>query len=905
MSYPPIRVKKVIKRDGRIVDFDPYRIEYAIERAMLAAGFYNKELLKKITEFVLKILDEKFIDKIPTVEEIQDIVEYSLIKFDLYEVAKKYITYRKEKEKIREEKIRLLGKFYEEEVAKRFSVNAIRLMVDRYLLKDENGKLIEGPKQMFERVAALIVIPDILYDPEVYDKEGKQTIKPKEDFNPEEFEGKIGLKKTENGYLVKWNKYHLERMKYLYDYLNERGHMKITWKELLNKIENGDFDKYYDNYLNYYNLMVQKKFLPNSPTLFNAGARLGQLSACFVLPIDDDMKSIMECATNAALIFKSGGGVGVNFSLLRPEGDVVASTAGVASGPVSFMRIIDVITDVIKQGGKRRGANMGILEVWHPDIMKFIHSKEKEGVLENFNISVLITPDFWEYYEKNKNYPLLNPRILRKYNCAFPGDSNFNIDKIPAEAIVSYVNPRNLLEEIAYMAWKTGDPGCLFMDHMNSNNLLYNYKGPIRATNPCGEQPLYPFESCNLGSINLYAMIKFKDGKAYFDWEEYKETIKWAYRFLDNVIDVNTYPIKEIEENTKATRRIGLGYMGLADVMYALEIPYSSEDGFKFIMKVSEWLTYYSMLESVERAKERGVFPLYIYSEYKNGKMPVDGYYKREIWTLDWDYLVKEIQKYGIRNLTVTTIAPTGSISMLLDVSSGIEPQYALVYEKRVTAGSFYYIDVELERQLKIKGLYKEEILKKISENGGSLLGIEEIPIDLKRVFLTALDIPWWDHVRAQAAAQIWITNTISKTINMPNWMTKEDVLGAYMLAYKLKCRGITVFREGCKSKQVYYTSAEASKKRIEEYLKMVESGIIENKTIEILKELKIELPNWYNSLKSGENIKIKILDKKLDKDIKEVDDVKRCPNCNSEKLVNQSGCLMCMDCGWSVCIVS
>ncbi|MEM1782732.1 MAG: adenosylcobalamin-dependent ribonucleoside-diphosphate reductase, partial [Nanopusillaceae archaeon] len=800
----------------------------------------------------------------------------------------------------------LLGKFYEEEVAKKFSVNAIRLMVDRYLLKDENGKLIEGPKQMFERVAALIVIPDILYDPEIYDKEGKQTVKPKESFNPEEFEGKLGLKKTKDGYLVKWNRYHLERMKYLYDYLNTRGNMKVSWSELLKKIQNGDFDKYYDNYLKYYNLMVQKKFLPNSPTLFNAGARLGQLSACFVLPIDDDMKSIMECATNAALVFKSGGGVGVNFSQLRPEGDVVASTAGVASGPVSFMKIIDTVTDVVKQGGKRRGANLGVLEIWHPDIVKFIHSKEVEGILENFNISVMITPDFWEYYEKNIDYPLLNPRILRKYNVPLPGEKDFNKEKIPKEAIVTYINPRNLLEEISYMAWKTGDPGCLFMDHLNSNNLLYNYKGPIRSTNPCGEQPLYPYESCNLGSINLYAMIKFEDGKAYFDWNEFKETIIWSYRFLDNVIDVNNYPIKEIEENTKASRRVGLGYMGLADSMYALGIPYASEEGFRFIMKISEWLTYYSMLESIERAKERGTFPLYKYSEYENGKLPVDGYYNKDLWTLDWDYLVREIKKYGIRNLTVTTIAPTGSISMLIDVSSGIEPQYALVYEKRVTAGNFYYVDIELERQLKMRGLYREEILKKIAENGGSLLGIEEIPIDLKKVFLTALDIPWWDHVRAQASSQIWITNTISKTINMPNWMTKEDVLGAYLFAYKLRCRGITVFRDGCKSKQVYYTSAEASKKRMEEYIKMINEGIIENKTMNILKDFKIELPSWFYSITSEKDIKINFLDKNLDKksekNIKKLD---KCPNCNGERLISQSGCLVCLDCGWSLCLSS
>ncbi|MEM4460994.1 MAG: hypothetical protein QXY70_02555, partial [Nanopusillaceae archaeon] len=338
----------------------------------------------------------------------------------------------------------------------------------------------------------------------------------------------------------------------------------------------------------------------------------------------------------------------------------------------------------------------------------------------------------------------------------------------------------------------------------------------------------------------------------------------------------------------------------------ALGIPYASEEGFRFIMKISEWLTYYSMLESIERAKERGTFPLYKYSEYENGKLPVDGYYNKDLWTLDWDYLVGEIKKYGIRNLTVTTIAPTGSISMLIDVSSGIEPQYALVYEKRVTAGNFYYVDIELERQLKMRGLYREEILKKIAENGGSLLGIEEIPIDLKKVFLTALDIPWWDHVRAQASSQIWITNTISKTINMPNWMTKEDVLGAYLFAYKLRCRGITVFRDGCKSKQVYYTSAEASKKRMEEYIKMINEGIIENRTMNILKDFKIELPSWFYSITSEKDIKINFLDKNLDKksekNIKKLD---KCPNCNGERLISQSGCLVCLDCGWSLCLSS
>jgi len=907
-----IKVKKVIKRDGRVVDFDLYRIFYAIERAMKAVGQYDPNKLSEILKFIVNILNEKFGEEnIPHVEQIQDIIEYSLVKFDLYEVAKAYITYRKEKERIRKEKMELLGPFYEEDIAKKFSLNAIKLMVNRYLLRDENKNLIEGPKQMFERVAALVVIPDILYDPRVYDKDGKQFVKPEEEFNPEELEYKIGLKYENGEYKVKWNRYHLERMKYLYDELNRKGHMKVTWTQLLDMIKKGEFDKYYENYLKYFNLMAQKKFMPNSPTLFNAGARLGQLSACFVIDIKDDMESIMESAKEAALIFKSGGGVGINYSKLRPEGDVVASTGGVASGPVSFMKIIDTLTDVIKQGGKRRGANMGILEIWHPDILKFIHAKEQEGTLTNFNISVMFTPDFWEYYNDNKPYPLINPRILSKYNAPFPGDLNYDINKVPKEAIVNYVDPKSILNDIAFVAWKSADPGCLFMDNINRRNVMYKYRGPIKATNPCGEQPLYPYESCNLGSINLYSMIKFKNGDVYFDWEEYKETIIWAYRFLDNVIDVNKYPVKEIEKASKSVRRIGLGYMGLADAMYALKIPYSSEEGFKFIMKVTEYLTYYSMLESVNRAKERGVFEKYYETSYPEGEIPLEGYYHRDLWTLDWDYLVEEIKKYGIRNVEVTSIAPTGSISMLVDVSSGIEPQYSLVYEKRVTAGTYYYVDIEFERQLRERGLYNEELLKKISNNGGSLMGLDEIPEDMKKVFLTALDIPWWDHVRAQAVAQLWITTSISKTINMPSWVQPEDVYKAYIFAYKSGCKGITIYREGSKSAQVYYAPAEASKNRAKEYLKMVLSGKINNKTLEILKSLGIELSAIYKELIYEEKIeesqvgKVK-LNLQSSYSINKNDNLKTlCPICGSNKLKHEGGCITCMDCGWSECIIA
>jgi len=862
-------IELIRKRDGRIVKFNKNKITEAIWKAIQAVGGKDRNLSESLANEVVLLLEQQLKPgEIPHVEQVQDLVEKVLVKSGNYEVAKAYITYRKKKEEIRNEKIAILQGFYEEEIAKKFSLNALRLMASRYLLKNEEGKLIEGPKQMFERVAMLVVIPDLLYDSRVFDKDGKQEVKPFENFEPEKYEGKIGFK-TENGFLA-WNKYHLERMKSLYDELNSQGKMKVSWSDFLKMLENGEFQEYYKNFREYFDLMVSKRFLPNSPTLFNAGARLGQLSACFVIGIEDDMGSIMDAAKDAALIFKSGGGIGINYSKLRPGGDIVASTSGVASGPVSFMRIIDVVTDVVKQGGKRRGANMGILESWHPDILKFIHAKEKEGQFENFNISVMLDENFWRCYENNEKYPLINPRNGK---------------------VVDYIDPKFLLNEIATLAWRTADPGVLFLDNINKRNVQKESRGLIRATNPCGEQPLYEYESCNLGSINLYAMIKFdENGNAYFDWEDYKKTIEVAYRFLDNVIDVNKYPIEKIDKASKNVRRIGLGYMGLADAMFALRIPYNSEEGFEFIGKVTEFLTYYAMYYSVERAKERGVFPLYEQTSYKKGEMPIEGFYHKEIWSLNWEELRQNILKYGIRNVEVTSIAPTGSISMFFDVSSGIEPQFSLVFEKRVTVGRFFYTDIELERQLKREGLYNETILKKIAENGGSIQGIEEIPENLRKVFVTALDIPWWDHVRAQAVAQLWITTSISKTINMPSFATVEDVLEAYITAYKMGCKGITIYREGSKSKQVLYTPSQSEEKRIVEVLRL-----IQNDTLKIMKKLGLKEPRWISELKKGGKISR----------MNENNKIERCQNCESERLIYQSGCVTCLDCGWSACLIS
>ncbi len=1625
-------IEKIRKRDGAIVTFDKNKIGEAIWKAAQAVGGKDRELAYKLADEVIKLLEKSLKPgEIPSVEQVQDLVEKVLVEHGHYRTAKAYITYRKMKEEIRKEKIALLGEFYEEKIAKRFSINAIRLMVNRYLQKNEKGELIEGPKQMFERVAALIVIPDILYDERIFDKNAKQKIHEKEDFSPDEFEGKLGLGKDKNGngFAITWNRFHLERMKALYDELNEKRCMKLAWSEFLKMLSQGEFDRYYENFLEYFNIMVEKKFLPNSPTLFNAGAPLGQLSACFVIDIEDNMESIMESAKQAAMIFKSGGGIGINYSKLRPEGDRVSSTGGTASGPVSFMRIIDVVTDVVKQGGcislnsclftdqgilpayalpvfnpkdyyplpisvfdgknftdaffgaignaqemllfhteygyelkvthhdliatvnkngeiifkpaceiktgdylvlslgnhtgkkvrlekigkqhfnanklklpayltpelaeilgiymadgcfnsgrllisfsdknifnyfsekikqvfglkvgeirkrpgylhamwfskdlekyfekrgwkkkssteafipldilrsekqvlaaflralfegdgyvhshgypvlyttskrlardtqiallslgilsrirktsaekipsqkgkndvytvfivekesvkkflsqigfiskeknekakkvldkkfeyvrvipfaskrlrkiyenlkredkklahafyrkahkymlgyrnftfnvlkrlerefpvlkeefkyaenfvfakvkdissvkepvfhietlsgkyvsdgflvhnKRRGANMGILECWHPDIMKFIHAKDKEGEFENFNISVMLDQTFWEAWKKSERYPLINPRTKK---------------------VVAYLDPRKFLEEVAYLAWKTGDPGVLFKDNINRRNVMLESKGEIRATNPCvtgdtlivtdhglirakdlkegmkvwtlngwseiervfnngvqkvyevelengmkvkvtkdhkfltesgwkkleeikegekirivleepefyqntsplhekfaellgywigskglsvsnhvhlhvgkeknlaehfanslknfaghafivnfdgqfivdshrknfaeklrkitgmkaskshekripeiiftsdkkaqaaflrglfsadgsvydanetvtislsstskklleevqvllccfgiystltnekketyrllisgkyawifrekigllgekmkklektlsgktfyskektfikiksikfngeeevfdikappaytwvtngiysydcGEEPLYPYESCNLGSINLYAFIKKENGKIYFDWKEYDKVVQIAYRFLDNIIDVNKFPLQEIENETKARRKIGLGIMGLASTLFALRVPYNSEEGFDFTRKVCEHLTYFAMLASVERAKQRGVFPEYDKSSYVKGEMPVEGFYHKDLWSLDWEKLRELILKHGIRNVEVTTIAPTGSISMFFDVSSGIEPQFALVFEKRVVAGEFFYVDVELENQLKEQGLYREEILKKISENGGSVQGIEEIPEDMRKVFVTALDLPWWDHIRAQAVAQLWVTTSISKTINMPEWVSSEDVHKAYIAAHEMGCKGITIYREGSKTKQVIYLPGEVSHRRIEETVKL-----IKNDTPKILKKLGIEMPEWYKEIL--EHGRIKSINNNNNG---------KCPNCGSANLIFQGGCVTCKECGWSKCVIA
>jgi ribonucleoside-diphosphate reductase alpha chain len=893
-------IMQIRKRDGRTVNFAKSKISDAIYKALVATGKPNYPLAEKLASRVVqKMIQQGYgsveKDAVPSVEDVQDIVESILIEEGLSETAKSYILYRHERRKVRDDKMKILNKKDLDEVDKTFDVNSLRVLAARYLLRDDNNEIVEGPKMMLERVSILVALADVIHDSQVFSLDGGHVQNIEE---AEKYYSKIDdfhLKLKIGDYYI--NKYHFESLVRHYIYLAKPGHMKISFKELLRRIAKGELDVYEERIKEYYDLMKSRDFLPNTPTLMNAGARLGQLSACFVLDMQDDMYKIMKSSTDAAMIFKSGGGVGINYSDLRPEGDIVASTSGVASGPTSFMRIIDTITDVVKQGGKRRGANMGILEAWHPDIEKFITAKTKPGVFENFNVSVGMWEDFWRSLinkDNNHKYTLRNPRTSEP---------------------IKQIDSHQLMDLIALSAWKSAEPGLIFFDNINKYNPCANAKeGPLRATNPCGEQSLYPYESCNLGSINLANFVKRKaDGMYEFDWQRYEQTIRLSSRFLDNVIDMNKYPVEEIDTNTKLTRRIGLGIMGIADLLFLLRIPYNSAEGYEFMNKLAEALSYYSMEESVAIAKSRGPFSLFKDTDYVKGKIPVAGYYElpREMHSYDWDSLIGKIQRYGIRNSWTTTIAPTGTLSMIADTSNGVEPIFALVFEKRVTVGRFFYTDKIFENTLKENGLYNDEILTKIANNYGSVRGLSEIPEWIQTIFVTAIDIHWTDHLMAQAVWQKWISNAIAKTINMPGDITAEDVRYAYLLSHELGLKGITVYRDGSRHEQVLHITGNDIKEktfavRPSKYvIDYVNANITEPYVMQqierIFKETEIledkvsikDIPQTTQQI----NLPKKII--QIPPDESNEDEV--CPSCKL-KLVITEGCNLCIECGFSSC---
>ncbi|MEM3185908.1 MAG: adenosylcobalamin-dependent ribonucleoside-diphosphate reductase [Conexivisphaerales archaeon] len=829
-------ISKIRKRDGRTVEFDPGKISEAIWKAIKATGGKNRLQADELANKVVKELERQFAGgSIPSVEDVQDIVERVLIENGEARVAKAYILYRQKRAEIREEKMKILEKERIDEVDKIFDTNALRVLKARYLKKDEHGRLLESPKQLFTRVAVHTTLPSLFYDSRVYDITASQEIRePASDVA-----GSLKIGQYE------LNEFHIEALKRIYERFNRERKLRVSWKEFVKMIQDGSFDSYASEIQLYYNIMVNRRFLPNTPALANFGNWLGMGSACFVLDIDDSIDSIMKTLANAAIIFKAGGGVGYNFSKLRPEGDFVRSTSGIASGPVSFMRLFDTMTEVIKQGGIRRGANMGILNIDHPDIEKFVKAKEGNKALRNFNISVLIKPEFWQYYDSGQPFPLINPRN---------------------GAVVRYVNPKQLFDMIAYQAWESAEPGVIFFDRVNQYNPFYNELGPIVTTNPCGEVLLYPNESCNLGSLNLHAFIKEEeDGSAYMDWDALKDAVYIATKFLDNVIDVNKYPLKEIEDMTLATRKIGLGVMGLADMLFELGLQYDSEDGRRFMEKVMEFINYHSKVASVELAKSRGTIPLFKGSSYSEGKLPFSGFYDRNSWSFDWSSLAEEIKKNGIRNGYTTIIAPTGSISMIAGCSSGIEPVYSLVYEKNVSIGSFFYVDPVFEKVMRREGLYDEDFLRQVVSNQGSIRNIPYIPERLKKIFRTAMDISPIDHIKAIATFQKWVDSSISKTTNLPAEATVEDIKTAYLEAYRLGCKDVTVFRDKSITSQVLQTPP-AEQPEAKEVI--VSTG-------------KAAAPMTLRQVQvNGEN---------------------KCPVCGS-RLEAKEGCYTCPVCGWSVC---
>ncbi len=554
----------------------------------------------------------------------------------------------------------------------------------------------------------------------------------------------------------------LELLKRRYLVRDEEGNVTETPRKLFRRVaeavakaellydQNADIT---DLSNKFYQIMSNFEFLPNSPTLMNAGTPLGQLSACFVIPVGDSMRDILSPVLYMGLIQQSGGGTGFSFSKLRPKDDIVRTTMGKASGPVSFLRVFDVATDVVKQGGKRRGANMGILRVDHPDIKEFITAKTDNASFTNFNLSVAVTDDFMEKVERNEMYKLTNPRTKK------------TVETLPA---------REIFDLIVASAWKTGDPGIVFIDEINRHNPT-PHLGHIESTNPCGEQPLLPYESCNLGSINVSKFVKNKS----IDRDRLKGVIRLAVRFLDNVIDVNKYPLQEIERITRDNRKIGLGVMGFADLLIKLWIPYDSDEAINIAEKLMEFISDEARNMSQDLARSRGSFPNF----------------EGSIWE-------KEGLKH-LRNATITTIAPTGSISIIAGCSSGIEPLFAVVFVRNVLNGTqMLEVHPIFEEIAKERGFYSENVIKRIALTG-SIQDFEDVPDDVKRIFVMAHDIaPEW-HVKMQAAFQEHCDNAVSKTVNLPRDATLKDVENVFKLAYKLKCKGITVYRDRSKAEQV------------------------------------------------------------------------------------------------------
>ncbi|MCG3108832.1 Vitamin B12-dependent ribonucleoside-diphosphate reductase [Metallosphaera sp. J1] len=796
----------VIKRDGK-------REEFKLEKILSKLGPLHDEIVDGIAKDVV----QNSTDNVINTRSLADIVERNLIEGslehpELMDLAKKYVLARIYNHVFGKGK---WSEFDPKDLL--ISYNALKVLEARYLLKDpETLRYIETPQMMFKRVAS---------------------------------------------------------------YLAKVEQDKNVQQDAMQK---------------FYEIMSSLKFVPNTPALMNSGTRLGILSACFVLPVRDSMTSpsgdgIYDTLRAMALVHQQGGGTGFDFSELRPKGDVVASTAGVASGPVSFMKIFDVSTDVVKQGGKRRGANMGVMHAWHADIEDFIHAKTgelKDVQLQNFNISVGVYDYFMEAVMREEQVPLITPRktkipgtdheyyivkarnymreewvqeeILRELEERGPvyldESKIITVDEALAiaekeGAVIRWVNARTIFEQIVKGAWDSGDPGLLFIDEINRRHPTW-YLGKIQATNPCGEEPLLPWESCNLGSLNLEKFVKERDGNPYIDWEDLANTIRYAVRFLDNVVDANRYPLPQIEQATKRTRKVGLGVMGLARALIKLGIPYDSVDAVYVSYYLAKFIYYHAMKTSIELAKEKGSFPAYDPVRYKDvwesareldDMLAISGirgkpseYAKRlmsEAEKLDVTVLKDMRLKHGLRNATVVSVAPTGTISIIAGTSSSIEPLFALAFIRNVAVGKFMEIDPLFLEYLRKYELDTPEVVKKIAETG-EVGDNPFVPKTIRRLFRTAHEVEPMYHVLHQAAWQQWNDSGTSKTINLRSEEPADTVEKVYMTAWKLGIKGITVYRDKSKSQQVIYFGL---KKEREEKSKALPSSLrMEKKFVEV-----------------------------------------------------------------------
>lgn len=742
---------RITKRDGRVVEFELRKLVSVIEKAGAQVGEYGVAEAERLAEIAAHFIKEET----TSVEAVQDIVEQVLMAAGHYKTAKAYILYREKRSDERRAE-RLIG--VRDDL--NMTPNQLKVMESRYLLKDEDGKVVETPSELFRRVA--------------------------------------------------------------------RNLAGVEKKERRKEVE-----------AKFYEVMSALEFLPAGRTLNNAGTPQSQLANCFVLPIEDSMEDIFDSVKFMALVHQRGGGTGFNFSKIRPRGDVVTkSSGGFATGPISFMKVFDIATRQVMQGGKKRGANMGILNVSHPDIMEFIAAKQETGEIENFNISVGVTDDFMKAVERDLEWSFRNPRNGQ---------------------ITSTIRAKSLFSQLVMSAWRNGDPGLIFLDPINRNNPLLAKYGRIEATNPCGEQPLHPFDACNLGSINLARMVVGKK----IDWERLEYVLRVGVRMLDNVIDVCKYPLPQITETVRANRRIGLGVMGFADMLYQLRVPYDSESGVKLASKLAKFVQDITWDESAKLAKEKGEFPRWKESAFAKAS--------------------EDKSSKKVRNVAITTIAPTGSISMLADASSGIEPNFALAFTKNVVSDAgLSYMNQYFERELVAASWadgdpehkVRDRIVREVASSG-SLSNISGVPDEVKMTYRTAHDIaPEW-HIRMQAAWQKHTDNAVSKTINFPHSATIDDVEQAYIMAWKMGCKGITIYRDGSREVQIL-SVGKTSHAKASEGKQIIQSKI---KT-ETLKQR--GKPSF---AKASEDKAVS----------------KLCPEC-ATKLAIEEGCSKCYGCGYSVC---